>query len=209
MIENQINDVTYLLENDELWKFNRYNKYFKVYPFATENIDGYFKQLDIKGKDVLTVCSSGDHVFNAILHGAKKVSCFDINAYTYYYMLLKKAIIEAYDYDKFIHCFRSFDIGKWWNYGEFQDLYENIYHKIDEKASKFWELVYNNLIESNNRFEDKLFYNFFDWSIELSDRNFFISNTYFDRRQYDAFKERICDYDIAFTRCNLKELPIL
>lgn len=52
-----------------------------VYPFATENVLEYFATLNLKDQSVLTVGSSLDQLFNALVYGAKKVSVFDINPY--------------------------------------------------------------------------------------------------------------------------------
>lgn len=54
--------------------FNNY-----IYPFTTEMISGYFDRLNLKDKTVLTLGSSIDQGFNALLLGAKKVTIFDIN----------------------------------------------------------------------------------------------------------------------------------
>ena len=43
----------------------------KVYPFTTENIAGYFSSLNMHNKSVLTVGSSLDQAFNALIFGAK------------------------------------------------------------------------------------------------------------------------------------------
>lgn len=65
----------------------------KVYPFTTENIGEYFKKLDLKNKDVLTVGSSLDQAFNAILLGAKNITVFDLNANTKEFYKLKRDMI--------------------------------------------------------------------------------------------------------------------
>ena len=53
-----------------------------VYPFTTECISGYFDKLDLSDKEVLTVGSSLDQAFNALLCGAGKVTVMDISPYT-------------------------------------------------------------------------------------------------------------------------------
>ena len=59
-----------------------------VFLFTNENIQGYLGQMNsVAGKDVLTVGASGDHAFECILAGAKKVDTFDTN-------FLQKHIIE-------------------------------------------------------------------------------------------------------------------
>ena len=64
-----------------------------VYPFTTENIDGYIEKMDLKEKKVLTVGSSGDQALNAILEGANDITIFDINEDTEKFFKIKKDII--------------------------------------------------------------------------------------------------------------------
>lgn len=67
-----------------------------IYLFTTEDISGYFPVLDLKDKSVLTVGSSGDQAFNALLLGAGEVTLFDINPNTYEFIKLKKDFILKY-----------------------------------------------------------------------------------------------------------------
>ena len=64
-----------------------------VYPFTTECISGYFDKLDLSDKEVLTVGSSLDQAFNALLCKAGKVTVMDISPYTNDFLKLKKDII--------------------------------------------------------------------------------------------------------------------
>lgn len=41
-----------------------------IYPFTSENIAGYMKDLNLTGKKVITVTGSTDHILNVILQGA-------------------------------------------------------------------------------------------------------------------------------------------
>lgn len=50
-----------------------------IYPFTTEFISGYMEDLNVGGKSVLTVGSSGDQAYNAYLYGASNVTVYDIN----------------------------------------------------------------------------------------------------------------------------------
>lgn len=50
-----------------------------IYPFTTECISGYMEDLNVGGKSVLTVGSSGDQAYNAYLYGASNVTVYDIN----------------------------------------------------------------------------------------------------------------------------------
>ena len=69
-------------------------KYFdKIYPFTTEMISKYFKLLDLEDKKVLTVGSSLDQAFNAILLKATNVTVIDISKRTKDFLQLKKEIL--------------------------------------------------------------------------------------------------------------------
>lgn len=80
------------------------NSFEKIYPFTTENIAGYIKEMDVKDKSILTVGSSSDQVFNSLLLGAKDVTLFDINESAPLFYELKRDFILKYDreelYDK-------------------------------------------------------------------------------------------------------------
>ena len=73
------------------------NGFATIYPFATENVKGYFERMNLKGKSVLTVGSSLDQVFNAMVLGAKKITVFDISPKTFEFFKIKKDIILSHD----------------------------------------------------------------------------------------------------------------
>lgn len=67
-----------------------------VYAFATENIEGYITEMDIGGRDVLTLGSSCDQAFNSLLLEAREVTIFDINKrIEEFYEFKKKLILEV------------------------------------------------------------------------------------------------------------------
>lgn len=73
------------------------NGFDKIYPFATENVKGCLKRLDLKDKKVITVGSSLDQTFNALLLGATDITVFDINKDTEKFFKLKKEVILTVD----------------------------------------------------------------------------------------------------------------
>lgn len=75
----------------------------KVYPFTTENIGGYFKNLELKDKNIFTVGSSLDQAFNALLLGAKKITVFDLNANTDKFYKLKRKLILSVSREKLFY----------------------------------------------------------------------------------------------------------
>ena len=50
-----------------------------IYLFTTENISGYINDMDLKDKSLLTLGSSLDQAYNALLLGASQIDVFDIN----------------------------------------------------------------------------------------------------------------------------------
>ena len=50
-----------------------------LYPFTTESINRYIEAMNLKDKSLLTLGSSLDQAYNALLLGANKVTVFDIN----------------------------------------------------------------------------------------------------------------------------------
>ena len=67
--------------------------YQEVYPFTTEMIAEYFSELDFKDKKVLTVGSSLDQAYNALLLGAKNIVVYDINENVKQFGKLKRKLI--------------------------------------------------------------------------------------------------------------------
>ena len=66
-----------------------WNHFYNIYPFTTENISGYIDNFNLNGKSLLTVGSSGDQIFNAVLMGINDVTQVDINPFAKYYYYLK------------------------------------------------------------------------------------------------------------------------
>ena len=115
----------------------------KIYPFTTENISGYITQMDIKDKNVLTVGSSSDQVFNSLLLEAKEVTLFDINATAQLFYEFKKDLILSYDrenlYDKLLNSneFSYFED----NFTSKQLEIMNLYLQSDENYYKLREIL--------------------------------------------------------------------
>lgn len=81
-----------------------------LYPFTTENILGYINLFNLD--KLLTVGSSGDQVFNAIMGGAKKIDVLDVNHYTKYYYYLKVACLLELELSEFFLFLRHKDYPK-------------------------------------------------------------------------------------------------
>ena len=68
----------------------------EVYPFATEAVSAYFSRLDLKDKSLLTVGSSLDQAFNALVLGVRNITVYDINKNVEAFYKIKRDFILNY-----------------------------------------------------------------------------------------------------------------
>ena len=121
--------------------FTHLTEYSKIYPFTTENINGYIKYFDLNNKSLLTVGSSGDQVLNAFFYGARDITLYDINPYAKYYVYLKVAAILSLDYTDFQNFFFKHGIRDYYNKKMFsKDLFNKI--KPDLKSFDYESYLY-------------------------------------------------------------------
>ena len=145
-IDDKIKLATSLCNRD-VRKFNQFNY---VYPFTTENISGYIDKFDLKGKNLLTLGSSGDQALNAILRGCKDITAYDICPFAKEYFYLKKAAIMCLsreDYLRFL-CYKGYPMWPIKNWNVFSHkTFDRIYERLvwlDIESSYFWsELLAN------------------------------------------------------------------
>ncbi len=133
----------------------------KIYPFTTENIASYIDYFDLKDKSLLTVGSSSDQVFNAVMKGCKDITVLDKSPFTKEYFYLKKAAIMSLEPEDFIemfslrNCPNEGDINnKAFNYDSVEEVLSNlIYEDLD--SYYFWNGLFNKREVKEVR--DKLF----------------------------------------------------
>ena len=122
----------------------------KIYPFATENINGYLKYFDFINKKIATVGSSCDQIINFILKGAKDITIIDINPYTKFYFYLKKCALLCLDYEEFFEFFFYKDYPKCFktNYNVFSkekfDKMKDTLRLLDYESYLFWDELFSN-----------------------------------------------------------------
>lgn len=120
-----------------------------IYPFTTENINGYINLFNLKDKSLLTTGSSGDQIINSLLKQPKKITCVDTNPYTKYYYYLKVASILTLSLDEFLLFFRYNDYPKVFKKNQFvfsEVIYQKIRNtlkKLDYESYLFWELLFS------------------------------------------------------------------
>ena len=162
------------------------NIFESVYPFTTEDISKYFPLLDLKDKNVLTVGSSGDQAFNALLLDAGKVTLYDISPNTYEFVKLKKDIILEYPRKK---------------------AYKKII-KIEEVPLSKDKFSYQDLVKMNPYFKDDASYEKLRDKLKSEEIDFIIGdifkmNDYLDNEKYDRIIfSNILQYIDYFARMN-------
>ena len=108
---------------------NEDNYYNKMYTLTNEEINLYFPKFKLQDGKVLTVASSGDHILEAILYGAKEIHAFDKNPFAFYMTKLKIAAVKSLNNREYRKFFEG-NLGK--------DIFSiDYYRKIRERSRKF------------------------------------------------------------------------
>ena len=137
--KKHIKEIVGYYDEDEASMYNG------IYPFTNEKLKDYYKYRSLRGKDVLSVTASGDHILHAILAGATKIDAFDINPIAKYYAILKTAMIRTYDVDTFL---RNYEFKSYrWNdeppYLKSDIDIDEVKEFMDDYAIDFWKMVFN------------------------------------------------------------------
>ena len=206
-MKNLGKNIFLALSNFLKYEYPSENDFDFIYPFTTENIDGYLSKIDVDNKDVLTVCSSGDHVLNLILKGAKKIDTFDISPLSKYYLNLKIAGVKALEYKEFLDFFRYVDYPKAFeNNSKAFDFkkYLKISPYLDKYTRTFWDSLYMEFDGIELRENEFLFSR-----DEDKNRVLVNINAYLKEENYYKLKSILNskEYDIKFYYNNMLELP--
>lgn len=169
-----------------------FGEYSFIYRNTNENIQGYLNQLSIKGKDVLTVASSGDHALLSLLNGANSVETYDINHFAKYYQELKISGYQVLSYDDFVSFFYT-------DKGFTYDIFEKITNLNDE-VKDFWQYLFD-YHDDYEIIDSQLFSNY-EHSYEtlkkfhpFLDRNYFTNNKTIN--------------NLTFYQCDALKLPTI
>ena len=115
----------------------------EVYLFTTENISGYIADMDLKDKSLLTLGSSLDQAYNALLLGVDKVDVFDININVEKFHEVKSKLILTHPRkDLYSQVFKSGFSNNGYNDSE-SAFIDNLYLHNDEN----YELLRSKLLE--------------------------------------------------------------
>ncbi len=168
-----------------------------IYPFTSENIAGYMKDLDLTDKKVITVTGSTDHILNAVLQGATEITTFDINPLTKPYMDLKISALKNLSYEDFI---------KLLLFESNMNLDYSIISKLDmsDESKMFWLEQLSKFNNNGNELRNSSLFNlkYFNPYSKLW------QNLYLEKNRYNLLKQQLKDAKITFINASLKDLKI-
>ena len=166
--------------------------YMTIYLFTTENLKGVVDALNVRGKKILTVSASGDHIFNMLFKGAESIECYDVNYLAKYYYYFKESAILTLEYNEFIEFF----FGKPFSFRKkpFDDkMLKKIIKNIrNDEAKEYWENLLNE-VSGRELYTSALF------DISHSKNTYISCNDYLkDETSYDILRKRLKHYKYKF-----------
>lgn len=179
----------------------------KIYPFTTENINGYLEKVNFNGNSILTVGSSGDQVLSTVLYGCKKAQVVDICPFSKEYFYLKMAAILTLDREEFLEFFSIKDyLGKQAINKNVFNI--NVYRKIrdaivDDETREFWNYLFKKY--SGLLLRERLFNVNDDSSKNFVKKanNYLISD-----EEYNKLKTMVSDLVISFVIGNIFDIDL-
>lgn len=168
-----------------------------IYPFTSENIAGYMKDLNLTGKKVITVTGSTDHILNAILQGATEITTFDINPLTKPYMDLKISALKNLSYEDFIKLL-LFESNMNLDYSIISSL------DMSDESKMFWLEQLSKYNNSGIELRNSSLFNtkYFNPNSKLW------QNLYLEKNKYNLLKQQLKDTNITFINTSIKDLKV-
>ncbi len=168
-----------------------------IYPFTSENIAGYMKDLDLTSKKVITVTGSTDHILNAILQGATEITTFDINPLTKPYMDLKISALKNLSYEDFIRLL-LFESNMNLDYSIISSL------DMSDESKMFWLEQLSKYNNSGIELRNSSLFNtkYFNPNSKLW------QNLYLEKNKYNLLKQQLKDTNITFINTSIKDLKV-
>ncbi len=183
-----------------------YQGFFKIYPFTTENIDGYMHNFDVFGKKSLTVGSSGDQVINLAMRGCLDQTVIDVCPNTKFYFYLKKAGLLELDYSEFLQFFRFRNYPMLFKENssvfssELYDKLKNTLYDLDKDSFTFWDTLFYDV-------DHELLHRRLFWGDEYQNKVLCHINTYLQNPEnYEQAKLAIADVDPSFIFSDLTDM---
>ena len=162
-------------------------------PYIHSNEGDFYSRLDLKGKDVLTVGSSGDQALYSLLNGAKSVTVFDMNPFVKYYYELKASAIMNLTRNESL---KLFSLKAWKEKVDFSSTLERLKEDMSSESVEFWSAL-------SSQFSHKdIFTCFFE--------RFASKMPYYleDKKSYELLGNMLREQpNVRFINSNLHDLP--
>lgn len=199
--EKKVNKAMDICESDKSCK-----NFEQIYSFTTENIFGYMSYFDLFDKSLLTVGSSGDQAFNAVLQGCKDITIFDVCPFVKEYYYLKRSALETFSREEFLKffCYKRFFINNKKAFNK--DMYLSLRNRLkdnDYESYMFWDKLFQEY--SGLDIRTKLFIDEEQSKSILCHVNTYLRNDCY----YDELRKIINDVNIDFQQGNIFEDNLL
>lgn len=188
---------------------NNFNDLSQIYSFTTENIAGYFVDLDFENTKVLTVAASGDHIINAFYKGANEVIGFDINYLSLVFTELKLVALKNLEYEEFLQFFminESNDINKNKKVLDYEIYREKLKSKLTKSVAECWDIMYQKFNNNGYKLRNSyIFNNKYDNNKVKLNSNLYLKS----KLDYNLVKEKIREKEIELIKANYRDLSNL
>lgn len=134
-------------------KITSFGNFDPSYLWTNEDMKLYPKE-NLKGKNILTITSSGDHALNAILNGATNIDSFDVNLFSKYVSALKIAMIKKYVYYDFFKRMKWIEDVGGFNFNSKENIIEGVRKYLSYDEYLFWSTFERLRINNKVRFND-------------------------------------------------------
>lgn len=138
---------------DKITSFTSFGNFDPSYLWTNEDMKLYPKE-NLKGKNILTITSSGDHALNAILNGGGIIDSFDVNQFSKYVSALKIAMIKKYGYYDFFKRMDWIENMESLNFNSKENIIDSIREYLSHDEYLFWStfeyLRINNKVNFND-----------------------------------------------------------
>jgi hypothetical protein len=180
---------------------SKFSKFSRIYPFATENLAGYLPELNLNGKNVLTVTSSGDQVINSYLLGARDVTSFDANLLSPLYSELKFLAMSKMSFEEF----KGFLLkdSKDGNAFDF-NVYKQLSKDLSKPAKSFFDNMFMAFGNNGKPLRNSAVFNIaYDTNVSSTSNNIYLHS----EEDYMLAKSIIKEKSVPFIYSPLRDLP--
>ena len=171
----------------------------KAFAISNEQLPDVFKNLNLKGKKMLTVGASGDQALNAILKGSKDITIIDGNIYARAFVEYKLAVIKTFNFETFNDLFVKPRMFNW-------KVYAKISHLLSPQTRNFWDSF---MLEQNEDYSNFPSEKSITNKMLLFDHRDRYSLFYKNEKVYNKLQQLLNANDISFKFINaeFKEFP--